>query len=525
MFRFYLFEEDYKVKDEPVAKESFRIEQGTSVRAYKAWFLNCLKELGKVELLKDRRDIKRLRYLLSQPRAIFVSVHGQFDNEVENRVAHRHLWLTLGSLLLPQHFYNISHHQLSQVNLVSTKFQLERITSAIGNLAPKTFVFSNLLNTKQFFLPTHKQAASARFRNGITREQIHIVYAGRLILTKGICQLIRALDLWPMPQNILLTLVGNIDEDSSLVYSEARHKTFKYFFNEEVLKKKKRSWLRFRSAKKGNEFRELLWSADLFINPSIHPIEDFGVTPRQALLCGVPVLTTDFCGLQPVAKEMPWGGIHSYPTLFGLRFSLKEMRALLQKACHLRKQLAGIDAREIVLNESSEAILKENLKKAVIWLGQRPPETSLPCEQNERNIKRQFFANVDSCSLQYLKRLQGGISHYGFVYGDASDNYSFPVIQGVYSALSSPPQVQTKSKWAGFFRIRLCHSEMALIEFGYPGLRMRRYSPQEWKMLLKCVYSHNKSEPIFIAKEKSQCHFLQELVDFGYLVPLEQVKY
>jgi hypothetical protein len=85
--------------------------------------------------------------------------------------------------------------------------------------------------------------------------------------------------------------------------------------------------------------------------------------------------------------------------------------------------------------------------------------------------------------------------------------------------MSAPPKVESNSKWQGFFRIGFWDREMALVELGYPGPRIRRYSEKSWNSLIKCVSQFKPDEYLVVPKDKKQIAIVQELVDLGYLVP------
>ena len=519
--KFYILERDYSGVFKKKQEDSFKVNQGTAVIAYKKWFFGCLNRFGKIIPISEKieREEKKLKRLLGKSDAIFVSVNFLLEKNLISKVPHRLLWLSLGSLLLPHYLYNFKYLPSAQVDLVSTQFQMDRIKFCLGNLAPEMAFFSNKVDTDYYTLPDNKQRLKARKKQGIREGQLHIIYAGRWIVTKGICQLIRSLDIWPVSDNIVFTLVGNIEEEFGLAFSFAQHKTFSHFFNEEILRNKQRPWLRFQEAKDKQELRDLFWSADLFVNLSIQPDEDFGVTPRQAMACGLPVVTTNFCGLRPLADNMPWKGIDTYPTLFGCRFSLRQFRALLQRAILERNWLSNQQYRNFVLKECNPKILKDNLKKAISYLLKRPAEKALDLEKNERDIKRQLFNVVDNRVFKYFVDTRKELPPGAYVYGDGPLHYAFPVAQGIYSAMSAPPKVEKNSKWRGFFRIAFWDKEKALIEFGYPGPRIRRYPKKLWNSLVKCAHSFKPEEYLIIPRDKDQIAVVQELVDLGYLVP------
>ena len=517
--KFYILEKDYLGILKKDKRSPLKINQGTAVAGYKKWFFGCLSQFGKIIPISEKLEDRRLNLLLGKPDAIFVAVNFSLERSLISKIHHRLLWLSLGSLLFSERLYAIKSLPSAQVNIVSTQFQLDRLRSCLGSLMPETMVFSNKIDTNYYTIPEKQQRLMARKRQGIKEGQLHIIYAGRWIVTKGICQLIRVLDIWPLPSNAVLTLVGNIEEGFGLAFSFAHHKTFSHFLNEEILQNKSRAWLHFQETQDKEGLRDLFWSADLFVNLSTQPDEDFGVTPRQAMACGLPVVTTNFCGLRPLAESMPWKGVDTYPTLFGSRFSLRQFRVLLQKAITQRNLLSPQQYRNFIRKECNPQILKENLKRAVRYLINRPTETALDIKNIRHQIKKQLLSSIDSRIFKYFIETRKELSGGAYVYGDGPTHYAFPIVQGIYSARSVLPKVEKNSKWRGFFRIALWDKEQALIELGFPGPRIRRYPKRLWDSLVKCAHYLKPDEYVIIPKDKDQLTIVQELVDLGYLVP------
>ena len=284
------------------------------------------------------------------------------------------------------------------------------------------------------------------------------------------------------------------------------------------MRNKYRPWLRLQQAKNKRELRDLFWSADLFVNPSIQPDENFGTTPREAMACGLPLVTTNFCGLRPLADNMPWGGVDTYPTIYGSRFSLRQLRGLLKKAIDQRNLLTGQECRNFVVKESNPKILKDNLRQAVEYLRKKPVQVARSIEDAELSTKQQLFKSVDGKIFKYFVDAQRELINGAYVYGDGPAHYAFPVVQGIYSAMSTPPKVEKNSICRGFFRIALWDKERAVVEFGYPGPRIRRYPKRLWNPLFRCSRCLKNDEYVIVPKSKEQAVMVQELVDLGYLV-------
>ena len=516
--KFYILENDYLYCLKNDKEGRLAINAETSVIAYKGWFLDCLRQFGRVILVNESKlKEPAFKLLLKKKDALFVSVNFLPVCDLLLKVPHRLLRLSLGALLLPKGLYASKCLPSAEVTLVSTKFQADRLNSYLEPLTPKMAVFSPKIETDYYVMPTKLQRSFARRIHGIKEGEYHIIYAGRWLVTKGICQLIRTLDIWPL-SNIVLTLAGNVEEDNRIASSFAHHKTFSQFLSNELLGNIQRHQLRFQQAKDKKELRELFWSADLFVNLSIQPDENFGITPREAMSCGLPVLTTNFCGLQPLAETMPFKGVDTYPTLSGSRFSLKQFRVLLQRALSERNLLPGGYYRKVVTEECNPKTQKDNLKDALAYLLKRPPEKPLNKGITQRNIKKKLLASVDDRVFEHYIDLRKELPTGAYTYGDGPSNYAFSIAQGIYSAMVFPPKVKKGSIWRGFFRNALWEREKALIEFGFPGPRIRRYPKELWRSLIKSVHYQKSNEFVIIPEDKGQILITQELVDLGYLV-------
>ena len=282
------------------------IKTYTSPLLLEDWFFNCLRRFGRITFL-DEDSIKKECNLAAfkSPDAIFLSLYGKENSPPSlDDVPLRTLRLAHSSFLIPDTLFSLNDFSAAQVNLVSTSFEKERLRSCLGKAAPNLAVFTPRVNASLFYPPDKKQRMLARKKLAIN-DNIHIIYAGRWIANKGISQLIRTLNLWPL-SGLVVTFVGNFEREFLLHHALGNHSTFPLFLEQECLSRAHKSRFRFQPARYGASLRELFWSADLFVNPSVNADENFGITPREAALCGVPVVTTNFCGLRPLAENLPY---------------------------------------------------------------------------------------------------------------------------------------------------------------------------------------------------------------------------
>ena len=367
-------------------------------------------------------------------------------------------------------------------------------------------------------MPDTSQRLLARKKRGLLENQIHIVYAGRWIVDKGIPQLIRALDIWPL-SGAVVTLVGNFEPEFLIHHALGNHSLFANFLEDEYVSRISRDWLCFQPTQDAVLLRELFWSADLFVNPSIHADENFGITPREAASCGVPVLTTNFCGLRPLADKMPWGGIDTYPTRHGSRFSLLQFRRLIDRALLESKLYPPEGYRKAILKECNLHNSRNDLARALEQLRKLPLKSNEEAKKFKQSVKRILFKEASEKIVKSLIFPEKNIPSGCYMYGSGPTHPAFKSLQGVFSAIEDTPVVQKGSSWRGFFRIGFYKEEKAIIEFGFPGPRMHHYKEKSWNILIACIHQDSQNEWVLIPQTKEQIRMVQELVEYGYLIP------
>ncbi len=522
MFKFYVFKNDYTDDPDGLDPDNrLQLDSGSSVRFYKHHFFQSLRDFGEIIMVDESTPADQLIEWLKQPDAIVAHAHyaGEWAallDQIQFRLIH----LALGDPFLPE-VYALKVLPSAQVELVSTEFIQHTVQAAFKDEFPRTAVFPPRVATEFFVPPTPDQKAAARAKYAIGPEQIHVIYVGRLVVNKGICQLIRLLDLWPIP-NVTLTVVGNFDQADRLQHSVATHKTFPDYFRREILREKDRPWLRFQPSLKREELREVLWSADLYAYPSISPDENFGIASWEAAACGLPVVVTNFGGLHDLADGMPWKGVGTYPTLQGARFSLRAFQACLQRAIQARGTQPAETIPQFVQQTVSPEIARANLAAALDYLRQTAPEAIIPTDTAQPVMRRKLAQAIDRRAYRLFAwgrtvdtPPDPGMS----VYGDVWNKPNWPLIYGLYSEANRPPHVTAHSVWRGFFRVALWPIEQALVEFGFPGPRLKRYSDQAWAALMACASDVSGNDYVFQPASPAQIRLVQELANYGYLVP------
>ena len=491
----------------------------TSVEKLKAHLFKTLGELGTITVVDDEIGVDALVRLASKPGVIlvpFLKVFPWFS------FPHRVLAHSLGDYLLPHVFFAANNYAPNTTTLVTSDVQAERIRNHLHQAAPRLCTFSPTLDERDLYPPNPKEKRAARKKYHADETDFHIVYAGRWLSSKGICQLIRALNLWPLKKT-KITLAGNFEPDFHLYQTSASHFNFEHYFDHEVVVHNQVP-LETLKAQDPDGLRELFWSADLFVYPSVHEDENFGIVPREAVLCGTPVLTSDFCGLKTVGDTMPWGPLSTYATLAGPRFSLFELGRKIKTVL----KSGGQDLErpiQAIRSECDYQLAKSNLKKACEELAREPLAKVPGLQQMEKTILHNLYkyAEVELVNV-LLKEESSPLPDGVFTDGGApvADRGKMgllqAVIQGFYTTSPVPPEVETNTLWRGFWRVAAWPDECKIIEFGFPGPRIKQYSEKEWKNFSP-AFTHSHGETTICPRTKIQVQYTQELVDMGYLVP------
>jgi hypothetical protein len=221
---------------------------------------------------------------------------------------------------------------------------------------------------------------------------------------------------------------------------------------------------------------------------------------------------------------VPWGGITTYPTFSGPRYSLYQFRNLISQAL---KRKAGVSKKYgiLVKKECNPETSKSNLKEAIEALLKTPLQKPREMQTAEKEGKLKLFRYADPKIAQAFLEKKEVIPEGALVDGTGLDTKTFPyrrfqqVVQGFYTTVDQTPTVKKGDRFRGFFRTTLWKEEQALVEFGFPGPRIKRYKDKEWETLISCVKWEKPSDIMLFPRNKEEIRLTQELVDLGYLVP------
>jgi hypothetical protein len=522
--RFYAFKRDLDLLPlTQKAEGGVSLDSSTSVRQQKAHFFECVRSLGNLISLDEGLSDTELASIFQQPDAVLALVHWTEGYRRWYAVPKRTLAFSLGDFLLPEFLHHpVAMGRTNTVYLVTTAHQKARVEEHLGAAAPSMAVFTPKLNEALFYPPTSKERHTARAALELSEQDIHIVYAGRWLATKGICQVLRALRMWPI-SNVKTTLVGDFERSFPIRIASASHYNFPHFFQREFIAGRQGEKLRMCGSLAGENLRNMLWSADVFVYPSVHEDENFGMAPREAVLCGVPVVVADFCGLHPLMSLMPWNGVATYPTLSGARYSVWQLRRTIAEAVRARGWNA-VTCASAVRDECNPEVSRSNVRTAVESLLKAPLGEPIDMREAEKKGRNELFRYADGKVVMACVEQKKEVPDGSLVDGTGSSDQTpqlLQALQGFYTTVDKAPIVEASSRLSGFFRTGLWREERAIVEFGFPGPRMKRYDPRSWGSLVSCVTNEKRTGMTVRPKNKTQIALAQELVDFGYLVPDE----
>lgn len=517
-------------KKELVDNESINNKDGfillnssTSVDQLKGHFFETLSQIGKIIPFDDSTSKEKLEALCLRPDTFLATFH----EDPPEGLACRLMKHTKGGLMLTGGFMCGWSFRNSTMNIVTSERQAYQIKKNLGDAGPNLGVFVPKMSQDIFCLPTDEEVIKAKDQFKVVQDCFHIVYAGRFISNKGIIQLVRALNLQPTPK-IRLTLIGDFEDDFLIYQSNTTHTTFRNYFDRELLQRNQNIEIVIMKSLPHESLRELFWSADCFAYPSFHEDENFGITPREAMLCGLPFVVTDFSGLGQLANAKG-STIKTFPTLGGVRYSLHELRQsieLIWTWSKREKEENKLYNSAFVAKECNTHNSMQSLRDAAeILLKTYPDSAPKGGWRSKDRVDR--WASVGSESIkQAIDMAKSPIPNDLYVDGTGglgcgwfSEPHFLTAIQSIYTTFPETLKAVTECRYIGFWRIAVWQEEMALVEFGYPGPRVKRFDKIDWEQLFGCINFGINGEVEFYPKNKNEVKLIQTLIELGYLVP------
>ena len=100
-----------------------------------------------------------------------------------------------------------------------------------------------------------------------------------------------------------------------------------------------------------------------------------------------------------------------------------------------------------------------------------------------------------------------------------SEPHFLTAVQSIYTSFPETPKAIKGCRYIGFWRIAVWQEEMALVEFGYPGPRVKRFDKKDWQQLSGSINYGINGEVEFRPKSENEMKLIQNLIELGYLVP------
>lgn len=520
MMRFIVHKNDFDFEsvDSHISNGLFLLTANTSVNTLKRDYFLLLSQIGEIVQINNNTPYNEIKELCLQDDVIYACVNGFPPDNLKCRL----LSHSLGSFMISGGFLNGWETRKTTVNVVTSEIQKQQMIKGLGKACPQLCVVTPQISDADFHFPKEILERPT--------ECYTLLYAGRLIANKGIAQTVRALNFWETPQ-MKLFLTGDFEEDFFIYHSNTYHTTFPLFFEKEIIQQNKnpKLYIQKHNAVSKDKLKEHYWKADCLVYPSFHEDENFGYVPREAMLCGTPAVVTDFCGLGQL-KNSKSKTIKTYSSLAGVRYSLKELYdsiiAVSKCSKHERAENAIIN-KSFVVKESDTNSSLTALKQAAEYLLSLEPEAA---PEGGWRDKRRIDRLAHLCPEKFSKAigLKGTLPQEGlYVDGSGfppegrwfSEAHFMQAIQSLYTSIPIVPEVKKGYIYRGFWRIQLWTAEQAIVEFGFPGPRIKRFDKEDFLFLQQSCINKANTEPVFQANDKKVFSVLQTLLELGYIVP------
>lgn len=129
-----------------------------------------------------------------------------------------------------------------------------------------------------------------------------IGFCGRIVMEKGIDVLIKAYKIIKETRDDVELLIGG---DYKNIAGGSIYLELQQYINTNNLKD-----IKFLGKISEEKMEAFYSSLDVFVLPSINPLEAFGMVQVEAMLCGVPVVSSDLYGVRTIVQNTGMGLIH-----------------------------------------------------------------------------------------------------------------------------------------------------------------------------------------------------------------------
>ena len=160
---------------------------------------------------------------------------------------------------------------------------------------------------EKLFFYSSKVRESSRKKLRLKAKQMAFLYTGRISFQKNILSLLNCFSFFLKSTQLdtKLYLAGKFDDlGQPFLGKYLKENEFFYHFNSTLdkLPKQHRDKIVFLGHLVPDELRELYSACDYYIGLSVHNDEDYGMSPAEALCCGLPCILTDWGGFSSFAK-------------------------------------------------------------------------------------------------------------------------------------------------------------------------------------------------------------------------------
>jgi glycosyltransferase involved in cell wall biosynthesis len=207
------------------------------------------------------------------------------------------------------------------------------------NTCIETFLFP--VNEGDYYYD-HDERIETRKQNQVRDYDQVILYSGRISLQKNVDLVIR--EYAEICKNSVfptkLWIVGSFDDQGALFQGVVNHEGYTYSKLAQListLPQEISSTIKIWGMQSKDTLRKLKNASDMFMSFSLHHDEDFGMSPAEALACGLPSLLTDwggyssfiskrwFCQLVPVeithfGHQLRVAKVHEFFNMFTLAY-------------------------------------------------------------------------------------------------------------------------------------------------------------------------------------------------------------
>jgi len=222
---------------------------------------------------------------------------------------------------------------------------------------------------KDIFYFDHKERSQVRQQLGLTDNDFLFLYTGRASLQKNVLELTRAMMNCAslLGNNLYFYFAGPFD-DLCIPYKGFENPPGVYFQRWMKLSKSlDLQRIRYINNLEANELRRMCNAADCFISLSTHNDEDFGMSPAEALMCGLQTILSDWGGYGGFKKIMP-EHTQLIPVSHQTMRILPDLALLQKKILMTFGNILTNEQREQLSRKATESLSVESVSKMLAKL-------------------------------------------------------------------------------------------------------------------------------------------------------------